>query len=176
MTMINVLFLREHNRIARLLAWHHPDWNEERLFQAARNTLTVVLLKVVLEDYVNHITPYHFQLSLDPRSLRNPRWYRTNRVAIEFNLLYRWHSLLPSRLTVGGRTRPLGECIGDIAPLPERGLGRCSSRRPCSRPGASACTTPTISCTRSNERASVRHARSDWSPTTPTGSAAASPR
>ena len=30
-------------------------------------------------------------------------WYRTNRISLEFNLLYRWHSMVPDKFSVDGR-------------------------------------------------------------------------
>ena len=93
--MMGVLFLREHNRIARSLKAAYPGWDDERLFQTARNILTVILIKIVVEEYINHISPYYVKLLADPTGFRNPRWYRQNWMAIEFNLLYRWHSLVP---------------------------------------------------------------------------------
>ncbi|MFD0395683.1 peroxidase family protein [Streptomyces nogalater] len=63
---LNVLFLREHNRVAGVLAAAHPDWDDERLFQTTRNTLIVLMIRVMLEEYINHITPYHFGFVLDP--------------------------------------------------------------------------------------------------------------
>lgn len=60
-----MLFLREHNRIARELHRERPGWDDERLFQTARNVLIVVLIKIVIEEYINHITPYRFQFFLD---------------------------------------------------------------------------------------------------------------
>ena len=101
--MMGVLFLREHNRIARLLEQEYPDWDDERLFQTTRNILTVILIKIVVEEYINHISPFHLKLLADPTGFRNPRWYRQNWMAIEFNLLYRWHSLVPSSFRIGGR-------------------------------------------------------------------------
>ena len=56
----------------------------------------MILIKIVVEDYVDHIAPYHLKLLADPTGFRNPRWYRNNWMPIEFNLLYRWHSLVPS--------------------------------------------------------------------------------
>ena len=48
--LMNVLFFREHNRIARALGERYPDWDDERLFQTARNILIVLLIKLVVEE------------------------------------------------------------------------------------------------------------------------------
>jgi prostaglandin-endoperoxide synthase 2 len=122
-TMLNVLFLREHNRVARMLAHAHPAWDDERLFQTARNILTVLLIKIVVSEYINHITPYHFKFYLDAAAFPNERWYRTNWMAIEFNLLYRWHSLVPSRLRIGDDELPIYETLFNNRLLIQRGLG-----------------------------------------------------
>jgi prostaglandin-endoperoxide synthase 2 len=100
-SMLNTLFLREHNRIAREIAAANTGWSEDRVFAAARSVLTVLLIKVVIEEYINHIAPYHFKFRMDPRGFDRQRWMRPNWTAVEFNLLYRWHSLIPSRLQVG---------------------------------------------------------------------------
>src|SRR3954466_12648683 len=70
--MLNVLWLREHNRVAGLLARANPGWDDERLFQTARNVMIVLLIKLVIEEYINHITPYRFKLQADPAPFRNP--------------------------------------------------------------------------------------------------------
>jgi prostaglandin-endoperoxide synthase 2 len=109
--MLNTLFLREHNDIARQLAVAEGsrDWSQARIFAAARNVLTVLLIKVVIEEYINHIHPYHFQFRLDPRGFDRQPWMRPNWTAVEFNLLYRWHSLIPDNLLVGDDFLPLKE-------------------------------------------------------------------
>ncbi len=108
-TALDVLFLREHNRIAALLSeeYHQgkldghwpPAMSEEeldeRLFQTTRNIMIVLLLKLVIEEYIRHITPFDLPITLVPGSAEGKRWNAPNRVAIEFNLLYRWHSLVP---------------------------------------------------------------------------------
>jgi prostaglandin-endoperoxide synthase 2 len=109
--------------VARLLAERHPDWDDERLFQTTRNILVVLLIKIVLEEYINHITPTLFQVVLDPAVSRTAVWHRTNHMAIEFNLLYRWHSLIPSVLLAGGEERPLPDTLAGNRLLPECGLG-----------------------------------------------------
>lgn len=66
-TMMSTLFLREHNRLAgRIAKEHHgdPDWDDERIFQTARDTLIVLLLNIVIEDYINHITPFYLRYLL----------------------------------------------------------------------------------------------------------------
>ncbi len=104
-TLMNTLFLREHNRIARLLAAAHPDWDdEERLFQTARNVCIVMLLKIVISDYIVHIAPVDFPLMIIPGMAEKERWYRTNWIPVEFALLYRWHDLIPSTVDFGGDT------------------------------------------------------------------------
>lgn len=123
-TMMNVLFLREHNRIAGMLADAYPSWDDERLFATARNILTVILLKLVIEEYINHIAPYHFKFRADPESVGNPRWYRTNWMAIEFNLLYRWHSLPPSSYDIAGKNIPIRETLFNNVLLTDHGLGQ----------------------------------------------------
>ncbi|MEU8271328.1 peroxidase family protein [Sphaerisporangium sp. NPDC049002] len=126
-TMLTVLFLREHNRVARLLARHYPRWDDERLFQTTRNILIVLLIKLVVEEYINHITPYHFRFTLDPRLstlLARAPWHRENWASAEFNLVYRWHSLIPSALSVGGRELPMADTLVGGALIPGPGLGR----------------------------------------------------
>lgn len=122
-TMLNVLFLREHNRIAGLLADDHPDWDDERLFETTRNILIVLLIKIVVSEYINHITPYHFKFFLDASAFPNERWYRPNWMAIEFNLLYRWHSLIPSLLSIGDEEKPVHETLFNNHLVVHRGLG-----------------------------------------------------
>jgi prostaglandin-endoperoxide synthase 2 len=107
--MLNTLFLREHNRIAREIAEENPAWSDDQIFGAARSVLTVLLIKVVIEEYINHIHPFHFEFRLDPRGFDKRPWMRPNWVAVEFNLLYRWHSLIPDGLEIGTQTLRLDE-------------------------------------------------------------------
>ena len=65
------------------------------------------------------------KLLADPTGFRNPRWYRQNWMAIEFNLLYRWHSLVPSRFVIGGREVPVAGTLFNTDLAVEHGLGAC---------------------------------------------------
>jgi prostaglandin-endoperoxide synthase 2 len=119
--MMNTLFLREHNRICGELEKEY-GWGPDRTFETARNILTVLLLRIVLEEYINHITPYHFKFFVDPTAFGNERWYRTNWMTVEFNLLYRWHSMVPDTILIAGKHRPLAESLFNNRLLVERGL------------------------------------------------------
>jgi prostaglandin-endoperoxide synthase 2 len=121
--MMNTLFLREHNRLARELEAAY-GWDDERVFQTARNINIVMLIKIVIDEYINHIAPYRFRLFLDgTKGFARAPWMRTNRMASDFNLLYRWHSLIPSELLAGGGMRPLEETALNPRFVPEHGLG-----------------------------------------------------
>ena len=119
----NVLFLREHNRIARQLGDENPTWDSDRIFETTRNIVIVVLLKLVVEEYINHINPNLFEFRLDAESFRNEPWIRPNWMAIEFNLLYRWHSLVPSTFHLGGSELPISALLSDTTVLTSAGLG-----------------------------------------------------
>lgn len=111
--MLNVICLREHNRICDMLARAESssDWDDERLFQTARNILIVTIMKIVIEDYVNHITPYHFNVILDPQAFPNEKWYRQNWMSIEFNFVYRWHSSLPEAIQYNGASKNTNDTL-----------------------------------------------------------------
>jgi prostaglandin-endoperoxide synthase 2 len=115
-TMMSTLFLREHNRLAGAIAEEHRDdraWGDDRLFETTRNVLIVVLLKVVIEDYINHITPFWFRLYVDPGFGNNERWYRQNWMSVEFDLLYRWHTLVPDEVAVRGQRHRFADILWD---------------------------------------------------------------
>lgn len=46
-------------------------------------------------------------------------------MAIEFNLLYRWHSLVPSSFQVGDRDMPIKDTLFNTDTVVEQGLGAC---------------------------------------------------
>lgn len=100
-TVMNIVWVREHNRLAGILAEQNSGWDNERVFQTARNIAIVLLLKLVVEEYIAHIGPFDFPLELIPFIADEERWNRTNWCAVEFNLLYRWHSLVPETIGTG---------------------------------------------------------------------------
>jgi prostaglandin-endoperoxide synthase 2 len=100
--MINTLFLREHNRLAKELERDNPGWDNDRVFETARNIIIVMFIKIVVEEYINHINTASFRFSADPEVAWTADWNRPNWMTTEFGLLYRWHSLVPETLSWGG--------------------------------------------------------------------------
>ncbi len=119
---INTLFLREHNRIGTMLERNNPGWDDERVFQTARNINIVLLIKLVVEEYINHISPYWMRLLADPTVCYTAGWNRENWIPVEFNLLYRWHSLIPANAIWGGASVDLAGLRFDNRTLLQDGL------------------------------------------------------
>lgn len=103
---INTIFMREHNRLCRQIAKRYPKWDDSRLFETARNVNIACLLKVIIENYINHLTVTLFKVFVEVGFAESQNWHRTNRICAEFNLLYRWHPLIPTELKVGKDTLP----------------------------------------------------------------------
>lgn len=135
---ISTIFIREHNRICRKLAEAYPTWDDHRLFQTARNVNIVLLLTLVINEYINHIAQAPFKLFLERQFAERETWYRANRISIEFDLLYRWHSLTPNSLTIKSRTLSGNEYRFNNEVLEEYGveaLIAAASREPAGRIG-----------------------------------------
>jgi prostaglandin-endoperoxide synthase 2 len=83
----------------------------------------VVIMKIVVEEYINHLTPYHFKVIVDPPSFTQEKWYRTNWMTLEFSLVYRWHSALPDTLVYDGKEVPMITSLWNNQMLTNKGLG-----------------------------------------------------
>lgn len=97
--LLNTVFLRQHNQIAQEIAKDKPEWNSDRVFETTRNTMIVMLLNIVISDYIRHISPLNLPIKFQKDVADQETWYRRNRIHIEFNILYRWHGLVPSRFS-----------------------------------------------------------------------------
>ncbi|WP_199236602.1 peroxidase family protein [Ramlibacter sp. WS9] len=122
--MMNTLFLREHNRIARKLGELNAGWDDDRVFETTRMVVIVEFIKIVVEDYINHITPLAFKIRADPSIAWNAGWNKPNWITTEFGLLYRWHSLIPDHITWSGISHPVGRTFFDNRLLVRGGLRR----------------------------------------------------
>jgi prostaglandin-endoperoxide synthase 2 len=120
--MMNTLLLREHNRIAGELERQNGAWDDDRVFETARNILIPIFIKIVVEQYINHITPLPFSLRADPSVAWTANWNRPNWMTAEFSLLYRWHSLMPDAIQWPGGDIPIADFTFDNTPLLKVGL------------------------------------------------------
>ena len=120
--MMNTLLLREHNRLADELAARNAGWDDDQVFETARCIVICIFIKLVVEDYINHISPLPFPLKLDAAIAQSAPWNRPNWITTEFSLLYRWHSLMPDTLKIGPTTHPIHTLFFDNRPLIARGV------------------------------------------------------
>ncbi|HMD65209.1 MAG TPA: peroxidase family protein [Stellaceae bacterium] len=137
--MMNTLLLREHNRVAHELETRNPAWDDERVFQTARNIMIPMFIKIVVEQYINHVTPLPFSLRADPSVAWTANWNRPNWITAEFSLLYRWHSLMPDIINWPDRKILIAAFQVDNRPLVEVGLDAAFSaaaRQPTGQLGA----------------------------------------
>ena len=128
---ISTLFMREHNRICDALikdqsGWEESKrWDDERLFQTARMINIVILMKLVVQDYINHISRSPQKIfKLDPTFAEQQSWYRTPWIAFEFDLLYRWHSLVPEKIEIDGKEYGHVEYRKDIFLMEDVGIDK----------------------------------------------------
>jgi heme peroxidase len=120
--MLNTLFLREHNRLAGEIEKNHPGWDDDRVFETARNIVIVQFIKIVVEDYINHISPMPFTLRADPKVAWEAPWNKPNWITTEFSLLYRWHALIPDQIKWCGKLHPIHHTFMNNAMLIDGGL------------------------------------------------------
>ncbi|XP_072228694.1 phosducin-like protein [Leuresthes tenuis] len=96
------LWLREHNRVCDILKAVHPTWDDEQLFQTTRLIIIGETIRIVIEEYVQHLSGYFLQLKFDPTLLFNSNFQYGNRISLEFSQLYHWHPLMPDSFHING--------------------------------------------------------------------------
>lgn len=137
--MMNTLLLREHNRLAGEFVERNPDWNDDRVFETARNVVIVEYIKIVVEEYINHIAPLPFTIRADPAAAWDAPWNKPNWITTEFSLLYRWHPLIPDQIQWGDKTYDVRRTFFNNGPLIDVGLAQGftdMSRQPAGALGA----------------------------------------
>jgi len=120
--MYSTIWLREHNRVATLLKNEHPAWDDERLFQTTRMILIGEMIRITIEDYVQHLSNYNVNLKYKPEVLFGKPFQYQNKISIEFNLMYRWHALVPDYFVIGGENYTLHDFYGHPEIVVKHGL------------------------------------------------------
>lgn len=68
-------------------------------------------IKIVIEDYVQHLSGYLLKLKFDPELLFSSQFQYQNRIALEFNHLYHWHPLMPDSFHIDGDEIPYSQFL-----------------------------------------------------------------
>ncbi len=161
---MNTLFLRCHNRIcddlSRLEAFQTDgEANDEKIFEAARSINIVLLIKYTIEEYINHLAGRKLFV-FDPSYAEKQAWYRPPWLAAEFNLLYRWHGLVPDTFHIDSENKAdLRESPSTL--LKTHGLGSLI-KAACEQPAGSIQAGNTPSFLLEADRKMVQLGR-DWS-------------
>ncbi|XP_031173733.2 phosducin-like protein [Sander lucioperca] len=120
--MYATLWLREHNRVCDILKAEHPTWDDEQLFQTSRLVIIGETIKIVIEEYVQHLSGYLLQLKFDPTLLFNSNFQYGNRISLEFSQLYHWHPLMPDSFFINGEELAYSQFIFNTSVLTNYGI------------------------------------------------------
>ncbi|XP_014259105.1 prostaglandin G/H synthase 2-like isoform X2 [Cimex lectularius] len=90
--LISTIWLREHNRICDTLLSLWPDWDDEKLFQTARNIVTGELLAITYSEWIKCFS--HVPIDLRYKPLKYPSIV-SNTVPIEIYMAFHWPHTFP---------------------------------------------------------------------------------
>lgn len=68
-------------------------------------------IKIVIEDYVQHLSNYNYKLQFNPELLFNVPHQYSNRISVEFNHMYHWHPLMPDHFNISGTVYTLKDFL-----------------------------------------------------------------
>ena len=111
------LFIREHNAICEGLVKNHglgkcslgKKATDEEIFQTAKRINILIYIKIIIEDYINTIIGLDvLRLPLNDFFYEKKRWCRETPMPYHFNILYRWHSMIPNQFNIDGATKNKG--------------------------------------------------------------------
>lgn len=111
----------------------------------------------MIEDYVQHLSGYHFKLKFDPELLFKERFQYQNRIASEFNTLYHWHPLMPDSFHIEEAEYSYKEFVFNNSVVTRHGISHlveAFTKQLAGRVRASLCFR-TTSCPLSDRRPAV---------------------
>lgn len=100
---ITSLLVREHNRlcdgISEELRRKGKPHGNDIVFEIAQQNNITAYMKVVIEDYINTFAGQDiFRMDTKTFGYRSKDWCTGSPIPYHFNILYRFHSMLPNRL------------------------------------------------------------------------------
>ena len=121
--MMNTLFLREHNRLARRAGAGEPAAGTTSACSRSRATSSSRSSSRSSSSSTSTTSPRcHSASPSTPRWCGRPIGTGPNWITVEFSLLYRWHSLMPDAIRWPTGDVPLGQFGLDNTPLLGVGL------------------------------------------------------
>ena len=82
------------------------------------------LIKISMEDYVNHMTNYNLKLIYKPDLLFDDGYDYDNRIHHEFNYVYHWHSFNPDEYNISGTIYSIEEFMYNSEIVVKHGMSK----------------------------------------------------
>lgn len=121
---LTALLVREHNRLCRGIAKELGTNDNDTIFNLARRNNIVAYMKVVIEDYINAFAGLKlFKMDTKNFFYEVKRWCRATPIPYHFNILYRIHSMIPSKLVLNGQNLGFKEFLANNGVVMSTGLG-----------------------------------------------------
>nr|ALG96661.1 cyclooxygenase [Entonomenia tricarinata] len=120
--LYGTVWLREHNRVAALLAEEHPDWSDEQLFQTTKLIIMGETMQIVIKDYVQTLSNYHLTIDFTPEVLFDTSYQYQNRITLEFDHLYHFHPMMPDDVHIGNKVYSIQEMMFHPEIIVEHGV------------------------------------------------------
>lgn len=124
---ITTLLVREHNRLCEGVEQELTEKGlpvtDELIFKKAQQINITTYMKLVIEDYINTFAGQKI-FKLDTKSFfyEKQRWCRESPIPFHFNILYRFHGMIPDTLK-GHETLGFGAYLANNGLVMNQGLG-----------------------------------------------------
>lgn len=79
-------------------------------------------IRIVIEEYVQHLSGYLLQLKFDPTLLFHSHFQYGNRISLEFSQLYHWHPMMPDSFHINGEELSYTQFLFNTSVLTRHGV------------------------------------------------------
>ena len=122
--VLSTIWLREHNRLCDILSAEYPHWDDERLYQTAKLILTAENIKIIIEEFIQHLSQYKLKLVYDPVLMRDSshNFQYANRIHLEFQQVYHWHFMVPDAIVIDNNTYTIPDLSFSVKAVEKHGI------------------------------------------------------